>query len=101
MDVSGITGSSAFADAIKSKSVSPAQDGEAVPFAKVFNELLNSTESQQRNVDGEVQRLLAGESSNFHEISLAIAKADLSFRFMMQIRDQLIGTYREVMKMQI
>ncbi|MEZ6130570.1 MAG: flagellar hook-basal body complex protein FliE [Planctomycetaceae bacterium] len=70
-------------------------------FSALVSELLSSTQQETAKVDNEVDRLMTGETSNFHEVSLAVARADLSFRFMMQIRDQLVSTYREVMRMQI
>lgn len=70
-------------------------------FSALVSELLSSTQQEHVKVDREVERLMTGETSNFHEVSLAVARADLSFRFLMQIRDQLVGTYREVMRMQV
>ncbi|MCL4112887.1 UNVERIFIED_CONTAM: hypothetical protein GTU68_025009 [Idotea baltica] len=76
-----------------------ATDGSG--FATLVEGLLENTELQQDQIGTEVQKVLTGESSSLHEVSLAVANADLSFRFMMQLRDQLIQTYREVMRMQV
>jgi flagellar hook-basal body complex protein FliE len=82
--------------------VQPQPAGESSgTFSALVSELLSSTQHEQVKVDREVERLMTGETSNFHEVSLAVARADLSFRFLMQIRDQLVGTYREVMRMQV
>ena len=70
-------------------------------FAALVEGLLENTEAKQDQIGTEFQKILTGESSSLHEVSLAVANADLSFRFMMQLRDQLIETYREVMRMQI
>lgn len=83
-------------------SVPPQASGESAgTFSALVSELLSSTQQEHVKVDREVERLMTGETSNFHEVSLAVARADLSFRFLMQIRDQLVGTYREVMRMQV
>lgn len=74
---------------------------EGTHFASLIEGLLQSTEVQQDQVGTEVQKVLTGETSSLHEVSLAVANADLSFRFMMQLRDQLIQTYREVLRMQV
>ena len=80
----------------------PAVTGENPgTFSALVAELLSSTQKEQSSVDHEVDRLMTGETSNFHEVSLAVARADLSFRFMMQIRDQLVSNFREVMRMQV
>lgn len=74
---------------------------EGAQFASLVEGLLQNTEAQQDQIGTEVQKVLTGETSSLHEVSLAVANADLSFRFMMQLRDQLIQTYREVMRMQV
>lgn len=82
--------------------VQPQSVGESPgTFSALVSELLSNTQQEQVKVDREVERLMTGETNNFHEVSLAVARADLSFRFLMQIRDQLVGTYREVMRMQV
>ena len=70
-------------------------------FSVLVADLLKNTELEQSQVNQEAERLMTGDSSNFHEISLAVARADVSFRFMMEVRDQLVGAYREVMRMQV
>lgn len=70
-------------------------------FSAMIAGLLNETVAADREVGTQTQQLIAGETSNFHEISLAVAQADISFRYMMEIRDQLVGAYREVMRMQV
>ncbi len=70
-------------------------------FAALVADLLNTANVEQGQVSDEVERMVTGETSNFHEISLAVARADISFRFMMEVRDQLVGAYREVMRMQV
>jgi len=79
----------------------PASKGNGPAFSQVIGELLNSSEVRQQDVELQLNQILTGDSSGFHDVSIAVAKADLAFRFVMQIRDQLIGTYREVMRMQI
>jgi flagellar hook-basal body complex protein FliE len=70
-------------------------------FSAIVSDLLKSTNDEQSQVSVAAGELLTGETSNFHEVSLAVARADISFRFMMEVRDQLVGAYREVMRMQV
>lgn len=70
-------------------------------FSAIIAEALQSTNNEQAAVDEHASRLMTGEASNFHELSLAVARADLAFQFTMAVRDQLVGAYREVMKMQV
>lgn len=70
-------------------------------FSSLVSDFLKTTNLEQTQVSTEAGQLLTGETSNFHDVSLAVARADISFRFMMEVRDQLVGAYREVMRMQI
>jgi flagellar hook-basal body complex protein FliE len=45
--------------------------------------------------------LIAGKSKNIHETMLAIQKADLSLKTMMQVRNKILEAYKEVMRMQV
>lgn len=93
------TGVSASPSVSTARSEAPTTEGSH--FAGLVEGLLENTELEQDQVGTEVQKVLTGETSSLHEVSLAVANADLSFRFMMQLRDQLIQTYREVIRMQV
>ena len=49
----------------------------------------------------DLQRLATGESDSVHETMLALAKADLSLRVFMEVRNKVIDAYQEVMRMQM
>lgn len=75
--------------------------GSPGTFGELIHDVLRSASAEQENVSNETGRLVTGEASSFHEISLAVARADVTFRFLMEVRDQLVGAYREVMRMQV
>ena len=54
-------------------------------------------------LDGEVQmqRLAAGESGNLHQVMLRLEEARLSFQLLMQVRNRLLESYQDVMRMQV
>ena len=101
MDTSGITQVVGLPTTTSSALPQTASPGGGAAFSQVIGELLNGSEVRQQDVEQQLNQILTGDSSGFHDVSIAVAKADLAFRFVMQIRDQLIGTYREVMRMQI
>jgi len=45
--------------------------------------------------------LSTGRSSNIHEAMLAIQKAEISFKMMMQVRNKIITAYQEIMRMSV
>ena len=71
------------------------------PFSKMMNQMLNEVSQSQSKMDQDVTNLATGEAENVHEIVLNVAQADLMFRLVMEVRDKLIASYQDVMRMQI
>ena len=72
-----------------------------VPFTKLVNNLLSDANAQQLQADQALHQLIEGKSENVHDVVLATAKADLSFRMVLEIRNRLIESYQEIMRMQV
>lgn len=70
-------------------------------FGGVLKGLLNETDELQHEADKAVDQLLAGEKQDVHEVMLSMAKADVSFRMMLEVRNKLVEAYQEVMRMQV
>jgi flagellar hook-basal body complex protein FliE len=64
----------------------------------VFQQLLADVDSQQHHADTQVRRSLLGESE-IHEAMLALEKANLSLRLLVQVRNKLVQAYEELSRM--
>jgi flagellar hook-basal body complex protein FliE len=91
-------------------SVTPAgsavsQAPEAQPakasFARVIENVLRDANTQQAQADRAVHDLAVGNTDNVHEVMLALVKAELSFRTVLEVRNRLTEAYQEIMRMQI
>ena len=78
------------------KSVSNEDGGK---FDAVINEAMNKVSQVQNDVEKAVNELSSG--GDITNAVLAIEKADMSFQLMVEVRNKLLRTYEEVMKMQI
>ncbi len=78
----------------------PAGPAEA-PFTKLVDQLLNYTEGKQVRAEQAVTDLAAGRTESVHNVMLAVAEADLSFRLVLEIRNRLSDAYQEIMRMQV
>ena len=72
-----------------------------VPFSNVIADLVQETNQSQQQVSAKLEDLVTGQTDSVHDVVLSVAKADLSFRLMMEIRDRLITSYQEIMRMQV
>jgi flagellar hook-basal body complex protein FliE len=74
---------------------------EGLPFTDLLKGFVDETDKQQQIADTGVKQLVTGEAESIHEVVLTTSRADLAFRLMMEIRNRLIASYQEVMRMQI
>lgn len=75
-----------------------AKGGEGASFADTLKESMNRVNELQNESDAAIKALAKGESASLHETLLAVEKADLSFKLMMQVRNKLLDAYKEVMR---
>ena len=68
-------------------------------FESVINEALSKVSQVQENVDKAVNELATG--GDITSAVLAVEKADMSFQLMVEVRNKLISTYQEIMRMQV
>ncbi len=72
--------------------------GASAPGKNVFQQLLADINSQQSQADTQVRRSLLGEA-DLHEAMLALEKANLSLRLLVQVRNKLVQAYEELSRM--
>lgn len=70
-------------------------------FADTLKESISEVNRLQEEADQAVQNLATGQETNLHETMLALEKADLSFRLMMQVRNKIVDAYQEIMRTQL
>ena len=76
-----------------------AEGSSGKSFDTVINEAMNKVSQVQDDVGKAVSELATG--GDISEAVLAIEKADMSFQLMVEIRNKLLGTYEEVMRMTV
>ncbi|PIT99177.1 MAG: flagellar hook-basal body complex protein FliE [Bdellovibrionales bacterium CG10_big_fil_rev_8_21_14_0_10_45_34] len=84
---------------IEGKSIGSSQDSTA--FASTLKDAITSVNSLQKNADLSAQKLVAGDRQSLHETMVAMEKADIALRLMVQVRNKLIDAYQEIMRMQV
>ena len=70
-------------------------------FQHVLSKLVNEVDELQKSAEQSVESFAAGKITNVHEVMVAMEKADLSFKFIMEARNKLVEAYRDVMRMQV
>ncbi len=96
LPIKNIDSSLSSGDALKTKSLK-SETGSS--FESVINEAMSKVSQVQEDVDKAVNELASG--GDITSAVLAIEKADMTFQLMVEIRNKLISTYEEVMKIQV
>jgi flagellar hook-basal body complex protein FliE len=77
------------------------QAAEGADFAGALMDGLKAVNGEIRSAEKLPEEIALGQVTDFHEIAARIKRADLSFKFAMEIRNKLIDAYREVMRMPV
>ena len=76
-------------------------DFESGGLRSTFEKMLQEGNQQQLNAEAKQVELLVTDNKDIHGTMLALEKADLSMRLMLQVRSKLVSAYEEVMRMQV
>jgi flagellar hook-basal body complex protein FliE len=75
--------------------------GDIGGFAKIMEQLLGGASTQNLQANQAVSDLALGNTDNLHNVLLEVAKADLTFRLILEIRNRLTNAYQQITQMQV
>ena len=68
--------------------------------SNLFEGILEQANVDQKNSDKAIKDLIEGKTDSVQEVVMTVAKAEMSFQMFMEIRNKLIESYNELMRMQ-
>lgn len=74
---------------------------EGAPFLDILKASMVKVNETQTDADKLAQRLALGEVDDISEVSIAVEKAELALRMMVQIRDKLVDAYQQIARMSV
>ena len=77
------------------------QAGGFSDTVKALEKYLSNVDQSQQSSDMSIQDLLAGRSEDIASVVAAVAKADISFKVLVGVRNKLIEAYKQTMNMQL
>ncbi len=78
----------------------PGQEG-GKGFMDFLEQAIGEVNRSQIASDRAVEQLQSGQAKNLHEVMVAMEEADISLRLMVQMRNKLVESYQEIMRMQV
>lgn len=70
-------------------------------FSDTLKKAIREVNTLQNKADEAVTKLQLNHEGSIHEAIIALEKADISFRAMLQIRNKVLDAYQEIMRMTV
>lgn len=70
-------------------------------FSQMLGKLVNEVAEAQHNSNSAVKELHAGGEKNLHEVMIAMEQADISLRYLVQVRNKALEAYQEISRLQV
>ena len=87
---------SAMPAATSGPAASPATGG----FASMLDGLVSNVGATEAASDDITKKVLLGQSGQLHQSVIAMQEASVAFSLMVQVRNKLVESYQELMRMQ-
>jgi flagellar hook-basal body complex protein FliE len=85
--------------------VAPIGAGSKTDKAGSFQNMLQSAiervESSRTAANDAVEKFVSGQDQDLHTTILATQRASLDFDFLLQVRNKVVQSYQEIMRMQL
>lgn len=73
----------------------------AQSFSNMVSQGLAQVNEQLQTSQADLQALATGDVQNLHQVMIRMEESRLSFQLMLQVRNRLLESYQDIMKMQI
>ena len=78
-----------------------ASSSGAASFSNVLGGLIQEVSDKQAAAGDAVTGLLGGKNVSLHQTMISIEEASVSFQLMVEVRNRLLDSYQELMRMQV
>jgi flagellar hook-basal body complex protein FliE len=78
-----------------------ATQGADGSFANVLGKMVGEVNNKQLGAADAVNALQSGQNVSLHQAVIAMEEASVSFQLMVEVRNKLLDSYQELMRMQI
>jgi flagellar hook-basal body complex protein FliE len=76
-------------------------EGTGNSFSTVLGQMVGDVTAKQSAASDAVSGLLSGQNVPLHQAVIAMEEASVSFQLMVEVRNKLLESYQELMRMQV
>jgi len=70
-------------------------------FGQVLDGLISTVDAKQSAAQAATRKVLLGDSDQLHQSVIAMQEASVAFTMMVEVRNKLVESYQELMRMQV
>jgi flagellar hook-basal body complex protein FliE len=70
-------------------------------FSQMLDGLVGAVDAKQQAAGAVTRQVLLGETDNLHQSVIAMQEAGVAFSLMVEVRNKLVESYQELMRMQV
>lgn len=70
-------------------------------FGNVLDRAVQEVDGKMKVAAADQARVLSGETNNLHQAMISMQEASLAFSLMVEVRNKLVDSYQELMRMQV
>ena len=78
-----------------------ARTAPGASFTETLVQAVGKVDALQKEAGKSMKGLAGGDDVSMHHAMIAMEKADLSFRLLLQMRNKVMNAYQQIMRMQI
>ena len=70
-------------------------------FQATLGSFINDVNNLQASADKQIDKMASGQSTDVHDVMIAMEKAKMSFDLLLQVRNKMLDAYKQIMQIQI
>ncbi|HKB90744.1 MAG TPA: flagellar hook-basal body complex protein FliE [Opitutaceae bacterium] len=74
---------------------------QAGGFGNIFENIISAVDAKDKQADAVTNKVLLGDSDQLHQSMIAMQEASVSFNLMVQVRNKVVESYQELMRMPV
>src|SRR5882724_12044116 len=81
--------------------IDQSQPGSGTSFQNLLGNFVNEVSEKQAAAGDAINGLMSGKNVSLHQAMISMEEASVSFQMMVEVRNKLLESYQELMRMQV
>ena len=86
---------------VESTSGTGTTESKKVTFGSLIGDLVRDVDAKGKTSTEELKKVMTGEVDNLHQSMVAMQEASVAFTLMVEVRNKLMESYQQIMRMQV